>query len=313
MNLFEVVFLGTSGSVPVDGRNLPAIAVRYRDWVFLLDCGEDVQRQMVRAGIGLNKRMAIFITHMHADHVIGLPGLLLRFSLLGRMRDLVIYGPPELIGYVSVCQRTINLGTVFRTTVVGIDPGRVFQIENVSVDAFPVDHRGFALGYAITFQRPTGEFNPERASELGVPKGPLWGALAHGHPVELPDGRCIMPRDVAAPAPRPVRMVYSGDTRPCDRLRREAREADLLICESTYTREHANLADERGHMTAAEAAEIARDCGVRTLVITHFSPRYRDGSPVLQEAREIFENTILAQDLMRLGLDGTGRTRVIRP
>lgn len=308
--MIEIVFLGTAGSMPTENRNLPAIALRYQGWLLLLDCGEDIQRQIERAGLGLNKNMAIFISHNHADHLLGLPGLLLRFSLLGRTKPLKIFGPKELIEYVKINQATINLGTTFETTVYAIEPGVVFQDGNLTISAFEVDHRGFAMGYKIIIERPTGEFIPERAKELGIPEGPLWGKLASGESIQLENGMEIHPEDVTGPRPRCLKIVYSGDTRPCDILREESEKADILISEAMYTTEHADLAKERGHSTASDAARIAFDSKVGLLILTHYSPRYYDGSEILREAIDIFENTVLARDLMRIELDKDGTSTV---
>ena len=313
--MLEIVILGSGGALPTEGRNHPAIAVRYQGWNLLFDCGEDAQRQFERAGLGLNKHMAIFITHLHADHVLGLPGILLRFSLLGRIKPLSIYGPPELIEYVRVNQGTINLGTTFKSTAYGIGEGRVFETNGLTVDAFEVDHRGYALGYQLSISRPTGEFYPEKAKNLGVPKGPLWGKLADGETVTLSDGTVIQPTDVTGEPPRPLKIVYSGDTRPCESLQTAARNADILICEAMFVDAHKDLADERGHMTSVDAATIAEGADVGLLVLTHFSPRYNqeDGSTIIEEARGIFEKSVLARDFMRIRLDNDGVIEVDPP
>jgi ribonuclease Z len=308
--MIEIVFLGTAGSMPTENRNLPAIAILYQGWVLLLDCGEDIQRQIERAGIGLNKKMSVFITHNHADHLLGLPGLLLRFSLLGRIKPLKVYGPKDLIEYVKVNQSTINLGTTFETIVYAVEPGVVFQEDNLIVNAFEVNHRGFALGYKIILEKQTGEFIPKRAENLGIPQGPLWGKLASGESIRLENGLEVHPEDVTGPRPRPLSIVYSGDTRPCDTLRDAASNANILICEAMYTTEHAHLAEERGHSTASDAAKIALDANVGLLVLTHYSPRYFDGSEILNEGKDIFSNTILARDLMRITIDKEGKCAV---
>jgi ribonuclease Z len=255
--------------------------------------------------------MSVFITHMHADHILGLPGLLLRLSLLGRTRPLNVFGPEGLIEYVRVNQETINLGTTFEATVHTINSGLVFSTGYVSVNAFEVDHRGTAFGYRIAYQRPTGEFLPEKALNLGVPRGPLWKTLTSGEPVTLDNGRIVMPEEITGPKPRPITVVYSGDTRPCQTLMDAAVGADLMICEGMYTSEKADIAHERGHMTAAAAARIALEAGVRLLALTHYSPRYGDGKAILDDASIIFPHTILARDLMRIELGNTGGPSVI--
>lgn len=309
--MFDVTFLGTGGSIPTEGRNLPAIAVQHEGWVLLLDAGEDVQRQLERASIGLNKPMRVFISHIHADHLIGLPGLLLRFSLLGRQKPLKIFGPPDLVEYIEVNQNTIHLGTTFETTVYGVERGVLFEDDGLSVRAFEVSHRGKAFGFEVTYQRMTGTFLPDRARELGVPEGPLWKSLSDGMTIELGDRMTISPEQVTKAKPPPIKIVYSGDTRPCDSLREAAQNANLLICEAMYAEEHRDLAVERGHTTAVQAAEIARDANVRLLALTHYSPRYEaeGGEQILREAREVFSNSILARDLMQISV-GQDETRV---
>ncbi|MHA1769936.1 MAG: ribonuclease Z [Candidatus Thorarchaeota archaeon] len=304
--MLDIVFLGTGGSIPEAGRNHPAIAIRYEGWNLLFDCGEDVQRAFERARLGLNKNMACFVSHVHADHVLGLPGLLLRFSLLGRVKPLSIYGPKELIDFVKVAQSTINLGTTFETTVYGIDSGPVFSQDDITVTAFEVEHRGFALGYEICWQRRTGKFLPDKAEALGVPKGPLWNKLASGQSVSLDDGRVVEPGEVTMEPLAPIKIVYSGDTKPCESLRRASKGANILICEAMYTSEHADLAAERGHSTAKDAAQIAKDAGVGLLILTHYSPRYHDGSVIINEARRVFPNSILARDMMEVSLSLNG-------
>ena len=299
--------------MPTEGRNLPSIALKHHGWVLLFDAGEDVQRQIERASLGLNKNMAVFISHAHADHLLGLPGILLRFSLLGRTKPLNIFGPEELIEYVKAAQKTINLGTTFEATVYGIKPGVVFNEENLAVRAFEVDHRGFALGFEVTLERPTGEFLPEKAKDLGIPKGPLWSKLADGGSIELEDGRVVKATEVTGPPPPPLKIVYSGDTRPCESLREAAVNANVLISEAMYTSEHADLAQERGHSTAQQAAELAKSAGVGLLVLTHYSPRYFDGAVVLEEAKPVFPNSILARDLMRIRVGKDGTTEVSEP
>jgi ribonuclease Z len=311
--MIEIIFLGSGGSIPTEKRNHPAIAIRYEGWVLLFDAGEDVQRRYEKAQLGLNKKMAIFVSHVHADHVLGLPGLLLRFSLLGRLKPLNIYGPKELIEYVKISQSTINLGTTFEAAVHAIGPGEIFKEQDLTIRAFEVDHRGFALGYEIAWARSTGRFLPSKAKDLGVPQGPLWKALASGESVELEDGTTVSSKDVTNPSPPPLKIVYSGDTRPCEELRKAATGADVLICEAMYTSEHAILAEERGHSTAAAVADLAKEADVKLLVLTHYSPRYYEGEEVIGEARSVFSNSVLARDLMRIQVGMDSSVIVVNP
>jgi ribonuclease Z len=311
--MIEIVFLGSGGSIPTEKRNHPAIAIRYKGWVLLFDVGEDVQRQYEKAQLGLNKKMAIFVSHLHADHVLGLPGLLMRFSLLGRIKPLNIYGPKELIEYVKVSQSTINLGTTFEAVVHAIIPGEIFNEQELTVRAFEVDHRGYSLGYEITWARSTGRFHPSKAKDLGVPEGPLWKTLASGKSIELEDGTEVSPLDVTEPSPPPLKIVYSGDTRPCEELRKASTGADVLISEAMYTSEHATLAEERGHSTAAAIASLAKESDVKLLVLTHYSPRYYDGEEVIGEALPIFSNSVLARDLMRIHVGKDGTAIIVKP
>jgi ribonuclease Z len=311
--MIDIVFLGTGGSIPTKGRNHPSIAIRYEGWVLIFDAGEDVQRQFEKAKLGLNKKMAIFVSHVHADHVLGLPGILLRFSLLGRIKPLTIYGPKDLIEYVKVSQSTINLGTTFETEVHAIQSGVIFKEQDLTIRAFEVDHRGYTLGYEIVWSRPTGKFLPDKAEELGIPKGTFWKELASGNAVQLSDGTKVTPEQVTEPGSKPLKIVYSGDTRPCESLRDASKDADILISEAMYTTEHENLAEERGHSTATGAAELARDSGVQLLVLTHYSPRYYEGDEIIEEARSIFPNSVLARDPMRILLSKDGSASVIKP
>jgi len=190
---------------------------------------------------------------------------------------------------------------------------QIFNQQDLSVRAFEVDHRGYALGFEITWARSTGKFLPSKAKELGVPKGPLWKALASGESVKLEDGSKVSPEDVTEPGPEPLKIVYSGDTRPCEALRKAANGADVLICEAMYTSEHATLAEERGHSTAAAVAELAKESDAKLLVLTHYSPRYYEGEEVIREARPIFSNTVLARDLMRIHLGKDGSAVIVNP
>jgi ribonuclease Z len=299
----KVISLGTSSGKPTIKRNVSALAVaREAEWL-LFDCGEGAQTQITRAGLSPNRLAAIFITHLHGDHFNGLPGLLSTMGLDRRNRELTLAGPPGVREYLNTLER---LRVIFITypldlkELTAADLKAVLETADYTVTARPLDHRLFALGYRVDERPRPGRFDVERARELGVPEGPLWGRLQAGDDVTLDDGRMIRSLQVLGP-PRPGKSVaYCLDTRPCPSSIELARGVDLLIHEATYTEELEAEAREYGHSTAAQAARTARDAGARRLLITHFSTRYPDPAVLLEEARAIFPETILAEDLMEI-------------
>lgn len=302
----KVIPLGTSSGKPTIKRNVSALAVaREAEWL-LFDCGEGAQTQIARAGLSPNRLVAIFITHLHGDHFNGLPGLLSTMGLDRRTRELTLTGPPGVREYLNTLERLrvifINYPLELKELTAAADSKSVLETADYTVTARPLDHRLFALGYRVDERSRPGRFKVARARELGVPEGPLWGRLQSGDDVTLDDGRTIQSADILG-APRPGKSVaYCLDTRPCAASIELARGVDLLIHEATYTEELAAEAREYGHSTAAQAARTARDAGARKLLITHFSTRYPDPAVLLEEARAIFPETILAEDLMEIEL-----------
>ncbi|MEK6289419.1 MAG: ribonuclease Z [Acidobacteriota bacterium] len=300
----RVIPLGTSSGKPTLKRSVSALAVaRESEWL-LFDCGEGAQMQIARAGLSTSRLAAVFITHLHGDHFNGLPGLLSTMGLDRRTRDLGLTGPRGIRDYLDMLER---LRVVFLTYPVELrefntlpDSSIVYQTTEYTVTALSLDHRVFALGYRIDEQPRPGRFNVERARELGVPEGPLWGRLQAGQDVSLADAGVVRPSDVLGPARQGKSVAYCLDTRPCENSLELARGVDLLIHEATYTEEFAAEAQQYGHSTAAQAARTARDAGARRLLITHFSSRFPDATPLLEEARAIFPDTILAEDLMEI-------------
>jgi ribonuclease Z len=303
----RVIPLGTSSGKPTLRRNVSALAlVRESEWL-LFDCGEGTQMQVSRARINPNRLSAIFITHLHGDHFNGLSGLLSTMGLDRREKGLALMGPRGIREYLDTLARLkilyVNYPLMLRelgAADLSDGPGLVYEAERYTVSARPLDHRVFALGYRVEERPRPGRFNLERARALGVPEGPLFGRLQTGEDVRLADGRVIHPSDVLGP-PRPGKAVaYCTDTRPCAAAVELARGVDLLVHEATFTEELADEAREFGHSTAAQAATIAREAGARRLLITHFSSRYPDATPLLEEARAIFPDTMLAEDLMEV-------------
>jgi len=300
MNL-RVVFLGTTGSIPTVQRNLPAIAIQRKGELIIFDCGEGVQRQMIRAGIGFHRKTKVFITHMHGDHVLGLPGIFQTMSLLERERKLEVYGPSGIKAFVEATQQTVQFTLTFPIEVFEIeDAGAVCKEREYEVHAIWVDHVVPSLAYALTEKPRPGRFYPEKAKALRVPEGPLWSKLQHGSAVELPNGRVVGPEEVLGP-PRPGRkIVYTGDTRPVENLTEFAEKADLLIHDATFDDELWERAHEDGHSTSSQAAETAKKAGAKRLVLTHISARYKAPGILVEQAKKIFPCVEVAEDFMKI-------------
>ena len=296
--MLSVTFLGTAASTPTLDRNVSGLAVQREGETLLFDCGEGNQRQMMRYGVGFAFR-EIFFTHYHADHLLGVTGLLRTLGLQDRSAPVTLYGPK---GAQRVLGAAINLGierNKFPIEIVEIKPGDRLARDEYEIVVFETEHRADTVGYALVEHIRLGRFNPDRARALGIPEGPLWGQLHKGQTVQLPDGRTIGPADLVG-APRAGRnLVYSGDTRPSLALIEASRGADLLVHEATFGGDEMERAKETGHSTAAEAARVALEAGVRRLVLTHISSRYsREAAELLAEARAVFPETIIARDGM---------------
>jgi ribonuclease Z len=298
--MLSITFLGTSASIPTIDRNVAGLAVQREGETILFDCGEGSQRQMMRYGVGFTFR-EIFFTHYHADHMLGVTGLLRTLGLQDRSTPVMLYGPK---GAQRVLGAAISLGierNKFPVEILEIKPGDRLGRDDYDVVVFETDHRADTVGFALVEHARLGRFNPARALELGIPEGPLWGALHRGKAITLPDGRTIAPSDLVG-APRQGRsLVYTGDTRPHLAVVEAARGADLLVHEATFGGDEQERAKETGHSTAAEAARIAAEAGARRLVLTHISSRYnRDTAELLAEAKAVFPETIIARDGMTL-------------
>jgi ribonuclease Z len=290
----DVVFLGTSASAPTARRAPSSLLIRRGGERLLFDCGEGTQRQLLRSTVGLVDLPDIFITHYHADHYLGLPGMLKTFALRARDLPLTIYGPPGLKDLFEALRRVFGKLT-YPLELVELRPGDALERNGYRLLVFPVAHGGTAVGYALDELERPGRFDVDTADALGVPFGPLRGALQRGEAVTLADGQTIAP-DAVLGAPRPGRTIlYSGDTAPTDVIRSLAQGADVLVHEATFADDETDRAGETGHSTARQAAEIARDAGVRLLALTHVSPRYL-GSEIEREAREVFPATVVPRD-----------------
>ena len=298
--MLSITLLGTGAACPSVERNVAALAVAREGETLLFDCGEGTQRQMMRYGVSFAFR-EIFFTHYHADHMLGVTGLMRTMGLQDRTLPVTLYGPR---GADRVLGAAIGLGIErnrFPIEIKEIAPGDRIAREEYDIVVFPTDHRADTVGYALAEHTRLGRFNPERARELGVPEGPFWGKLHKGETVELPDGRRVGPADLVGQPRRGRTVVYTGDTRPSLSVVEAARGADLLIHDSTFGEEERARAVETGHSTAAQAAEVARESGARRLVLTHISPRYtRDAPELLAEAKAVFPESLVARDGLTL-------------
>jgi ribonuclease Z len=290
----DVVFLGTSASAPTARRSLSALLVRRGGERLLFDCGEGTQRQLLRSSVGLVDLPEIFLTHFHADHYLGLPGMLKTFALRGRELPLVIYGPPGLRDLFEMLRRVIGR-LPYPYELVELRAGDALERGDYSLRAFPVDHGVAAIGYALVESPRPGRFDVATADALGVPDGRERGMLQRGEPVTLADGRAIAPEAVLGPPRAGRTIVYPGDTAPSDFVRALAEGADLLVHEATFAEDEVERAAETLHSTATQAAEVARDAGVRMLALTHVSARYF-GPDLAREARAVFPNTVVPRD-----------------
>lgn len=293
-----MVFLGTAGSTPTLRRNSPAIAIRRGAELILIECGEGTQRQMMLAGLGMKSKMRILISHMHGDHVLGLPGLIQTMSLFDRKVPLQVFGPEGVLAYIQAMKETVKFGVTFPIEVKEVQAGLVYQEQDYRVDSAWASHSIPTLAYALVENPRPGRFHPEKAMALGIPQGPLWGLLQRGKPVTLSDGRIIWPEEVLGQPRRGRKVVYSADTAPCKNILELSRGADLLIHEATFADELAEKASEMGHSTPSQAAIVAKEAGVLQLVLTHISGRYDQAVGFLDGSRRIFPDLVLAEDLM---------------
>ncbi|MEX2569950.1 MAG: ribonuclease Z [Gemmatimonadota bacterium] len=291
----RITFLGTAAARPTVARSVSSLVVQREGELLMFDCGEGTQRQMMRFGTGFSID-DIFFSHLHADHFLGVIGLLRTMGLQARDEPIRLWVPA---GSETIMETAVNLGVervAFPVEIKGLAPGEAIDRGEYQILPFRSQHGAASLGYSIVENLRLGRFDPDRAHDLGVPEGPLWGRLHHGESVDV-DGRTVEAADVVG-EPRPGRkVVYTGDTRPSRTTANAAGNADLLIHEATFGSEEAERARKTGHSTAREAAKVAREAGAHRLVLTHFSPRYADASRLLEkEARKVFPQTDAAYD-----------------
>ena len=299
MNL-EAFQLGTSGMMPLPGRFLTSVLVRREGDLFLFDSGEGTQVSMKMLNLKWKKISAIFISHMHADHVTGLPGILMLSSQVDRTDPLYVIGPQKLGEYVEASRKILDMYINYEIIFIPVETGVVFSGDGFTVQAFPLVHTKPCFGYSLVEERRKGEFFPEKALELGIPKGKLWGMLQNGNAVTLDDGRVITSDMVMGQSRDGRKISYVTDTMYFERIADYVHDYDILFCEGMFEKALADTAREKRHMTSYEAGLVARDSSSQKLCLQHYSPRYSDRELKILErdAREVFPNTILTRDRM---------------
>lgn len=294
---FEVIFLGTSAAVPSSTRGHASIALKYFNEIILFDCGEGTQRQLIRSGTSYMKINKIFITHYHGDHFLGLPGLLQTMSISDRTEPLTLYGPKGIAdvleAIIRICRSDISFDIIPRE----IQNGPVHKSDMYRIDGVKVDHS--ALTYGLVFEEVKGrEFIREKALALGLAPGPNFSRLQRGEEVTV-NGKKVMPDDVLGDKKACKKLVYTSDTRPCQDIVVVSKDA-ILIHDSTYDDALRDQAVEATHSTSVEAAEVAREAGAKKLFLTHISPRYGDTALLIDQAKKVFKETVVAKDFLKV-------------
>ncbi|MCD5425780.1 MAG: ribonuclease Z [Methanosarcinaceae archaeon] len=298
--MLRITFLGTAGSKPTPNRNPSAILINRDGELMLFDCGEGTQQQMMRAKTGMMALSSIFITHFHADHILGIPGLIQTMAFQRRKEPLTIYGPYEIEEFTEHLFALSYRKPKFEINTIRLRAGDVIKKKDYAIHAIKTQHSVPSLGYALIENKRKGRFNVDAALNAGIPKGYLFSRLQQGETVTV-NGKSVHPDEVIGP-PRPGRtIVYSGDTLPCKEILNASKNADVLIHDATLASDLIDWANETMHTTAKDAAILAKDAGVRSLILTHFSSRYdNDTTPLLNDAKQIFKNVIASEDLMEI-------------
>jgi len=297
----EAFILGCGGMQPLPYRHLTSVLLRRDGDLFLFDGGEGTQVSLKRLNLKWKKINAIFVSHTHADHVTGLPGIMMLSSQVDRSEPLYIYGPPKIAEYIETSRQVLDMYINYPVIVKEItEPGIVHEENDFVIRAFPLKHTKTCVGYTLEEKPRPGEFNPEKAKELNVPVGPLWSKLQNGESVKSLDGKIINPEDVLGKPRKGRKFSYVTDTLYLDSIAQEVRDSDLLICESMFEHSLLDQAKEKKHMTAIQAATIAKDSNSKKMAMIHYSPRYTDKELAIleEEAKSIYPGAILSKDRM---------------
>ena len=300
MNL-EAFVLGCGGMMPLPYRHLTSVLVRREGDLFLFDGGEGTQVSLRRLNLKWKKINAIFVSHTHADHVTGLPGILMLSSQVDRDEPLYIYGPPKIAEYIESSRKVLDMYINYPIIVKEITaPCICHEGDGFYIRAFPLEHTKTCVGYTLEELPRPGEFHPEKARELKVPCGPLWAKLQAGFEVEAEDGSIVIPEQVLGAQRSGRKISYVTDTLYLDSIAKEVKGSDLLFCEGMFAKDFEDQAKEKKHMTSTQAAQIAKDANVKKMALIHYSPRYNDYElkDLLTEAQSVFPETVLSKDRM---------------
>ena len=298
----ECILIGTGGMMPMPYRMLSSMAIRLNGSVYLFDAGEGTQINWKKARLGVRGLKLIAVTHLHADHCLGIPGMMMLKAQMEESAPLVILGPPGIQEFVMGCRKMLDFRLNFEVSIIEWSPERVgpaFRDDQAEIFWQPVKHTRFCLGYRFEELERAGIFSPGRAQQLGVPMGPLWGKLQKGETVKTPSNRTVEPSEVLGPARRGRHVAFVVDTRPAPGVYSLCKQADLAFLEGMFLSEHAEHAEQKGHMTAVEAGAVARKSGASRAVLTHISPRYENSAlkELEEEARGQFDHIRVGRDL----------------
>ncbi|BDQ29939.1 ribonuclease Z [Nitrosopumilus zosterae] len=295
----KLVFLGTSAAQPTENRGLSCICLERDGEILMFDAGEAAQISYMKSGLGWNKKMKVFVTHLHGDHCVGILGLLQTMSMQNRTEILEIFGPNGIEEFIAANIKVLNFGLSFPVLITIIKEGKVFEDKKFSIYTCKANHSITAFSYLFEEKDKPGRFNIDEAKKLGIPEGDLWHKLQNGHEIEI-NGKTIKPEQVLGEKRPGKKIGISGDTMPTKELELFFENCDYLVFDSTFLDEEKQRAQDTCHSTAKQAATIAKNAKVKNLILTHFSARYKDENGHLEEAKKIHSSVITARDLLEI-------------
>ncbi|MHA7733456.1 ribonuclease Z [Nitrosopumilus sp. S6] len=295
----KLVFLGTSAAQPTENRGLSCICLEREGEILMFDAGEAAQISYMKSGLGWNKKMKIFVTHLHGDHCVGILGLLQTMSMQNRTETLEIFGPSGIEEFIAANIKVLNFGLSFPILINTIKDEKIFENEKFSIRACKANHSIVAFSYLFEEKDKPGRFNVEKAKELGIPEGELWNKLQNGNEIRINE-KIIKPEDVLGKKRPGKKIGISGDTMPTKELEKFFEECDYLVFDSTFLEDEKQKAQDTCHSTAKQAATLGKNAKVKNLILTHFSARYKDEVGHLKEAKEIHDSVITARDLLEI-------------